>query len=412
MAGARLNHRRGTQQRVAREAKSWQKRLDYALLNVDAKPTARIRNLQKILQEPSAVLQDVGRAVSAIAEKGFREGHPEAIEALWPKGTMAREDLEGLQALRKQLPEVAQAVGGMEPSSVLSQRPPSVSLPNITSGLIDLLADQKKQKELVEEVKNVFRRKPKGLETPEYNVVKTLDVAGAGQVEIRRYKSFTVARQAMEDGKGSGFASGEGFTTLAGYLFGKNSDDVAMEMTSPVEISYGSSGAPVMSFVLPKAFADAPPTPDQASIELAQIPERLVAIRVFPGVVTEGEVERQREALSEALAASGAFQVVNSSEYSVLQYNPPYTLPWRRLNELALVVEEVLAEAEPGTEAVAEDPAEVAEEASGAEAKSETTPASGPASAELTSASGAAESEGAPGPSTLPKASGNSSTPA
>ena len=50
----------------------------------------------------SGLAADLRKSVQTIQEKGFGKGHPEVIETLWPKGTIAREDIEGLVALRKQ----------------------------------------------------------------------------------------------------------------------------------------------------------------------------------------------------------------------------------------------------------------------------------------------------------------------
>lgn len=370
---------RGARSRVGLAAMGWQQRLDKALLDVDTKPAARIRNLQKVLQNSSSVVSDLSRAVTAIAEKGFKEGHVEAIDTLWPKGTVARRDLEGLQALRKQIPEVLEGLQNLEPSEFTRSRTSAnqPSLGDIASGLLELATDRKKQEELVNEAKNALRAKPRGLETPSYSVLRKLGT-GASAVEIRRYEPFTVARRSMLDGNGTAFASGEGFTTLAGYLFGKNSEAVAMEMTSPVEISYDGSDEAVMSFVLPKAYSDAPPAPEGGGIEVIQVPERLVAVKAFPGVVTAGEVKRQRAALSDVLLSEegAGYQQVNASEYSILQYNPPYTLPWRRLNELAVVVlakpgaqaglQEATAVEEPAAAAARDVPAAAAKEAAAA----------------------------------------------
>lgn len=352
---------------VGRAATKWQQRLDKALLDVDAEPSARLRNLRKALEDPAAVLQDVGRAVNAVTTKGFKDGHVDAIDTLWPRGTTARRDLESIQALRKQLPEVIEDLQDIKPPDVRNQRPPSVSFEGLAAGLLQLATDPEKQKEFLEEATNSLRRKPRGLETPSYSVVRKLplDGVGSGFVEVRRYKPFTVARRAMIDLNGRGFtSSGEGFTTLASYLFGKNSDAVAMEMTSPVEISYNGSDAAIMSFVLPKAFAEAPPEPEEAGIEVVQVLERLVVVKEFPGVATKGEVERQRAALTDFLAANADLQPINASEYSVLQYNAPYTLPWRRLNELALVVGAVGAKLGVQLEPKGEEEANDAEDSS------------------------------------------------
>ncbi|CAE8695787.1 unnamed protein product [Polarella glacialis] len=379
-------------------ALTWQQRLDKALLSVDATPRGRIKNLRKVLEDPATVLQDVGRAVGIIAEKGFQDGQAEAIDTLWPTGTIARADLEGLQALQKQFPEVLEDLRNLKPgpapgsqSSATQSSPKeatqsTVSLEKLAAGLLELAADPKKQKELVEEAKNIFRSKPRGLETPSYTVVRTLSGGGptdtsysgpgSDVIELRRYEPFTVVRSSMPGGNGSGFSSGEGFQTLAGYLFGKNSDSTAMAMTSPVEISYDGGRDAVMSFVLPKAFAESPPSPQTPDIKLAQVPERLVLVKAFPGVVTQGEVERQRTLLTKVLAADGdRLQPVDASQYSVFQYNPPYTLPWRRLNELAVVVTEVaeaLTEVAEALDATTGAPSTSADRPDTAESASET----------------------------------------
>ena len=91
----------------AKQANSWQNRLDKALLDVDAAPKARVRLLQRALKD-RALQKDVKLAAEEIREKGMGKGHVLAIDLLFPTGTTARADLEGLLALRKQVPELLQ----------------------------------------------------------------------------------------------------------------------------------------------------------------------------------------------------------------------------------------------------------------------------------------------------------------
>ena len=157
-----------------KNSNSWQKRLDRALLDIDLTPEQRVRNFQRAVQDPTVILQDVQSAVQAIQEKGFGKGHPDFINTLWPEGTIARNDLEGLNALRTQLPEVVDEIRNLNQNQRQRQQqqqqqnvfnppnPPTINdLPN--------------PKEIEEELKNALRSTPKGLETPQYKVVRILD---------------------------------------------------------------------------------------------------------------------------------------------------------------------------------------------------------------------------------------------
>merc|ERR1711939_731606 len=110
-----------------------------------------------------------------------------------------------------------------------------------------------------------------------------------------------------------------------------------------------------MSFVLPKEYAEQPPEPlDGSGVEIEEVPAgRLVAAKPFAGLVTDEEVSRQKVALLEALMADGTYTPVDDEQVSVLQYNSPFTIPWRRRNEVAIVVERVVVEEKE--EAVVED---------------------------------------------------------
>ena len=64
------------------------------------------------------------------------------------------------------------------------------------------------------------------------------------------------------------------------------------------------------------------------------MPKQIVAVREFPGLVTEKESAARR---TEDALVRDNFDFDNLS-FKTLQYNPPYTLPWVRRNEVLLVV--------------------------------------------------------------------------
>jgi len=334
----------------------WQVELDKALLDLDLPPRERLELLQKALKNENLV-DDVREALSMVQDRGFMDGHPDAIQKLFPSGTQSRKDLEQLQALRKQLPEAFEelqrqvkdaprpTIGSSSVPTPPDPREVTKFLGQSVKSIAELLFDKDKQKEFLEEAKDSLRATPKGLETPVYEVKRVLEgpiFLGKPQpIEIREYEEFTVAQTSMGGGvAGSSSEAGGGFNTLASYLFGGNQDKTAMSMTVPVDISQtGDDKRASMSFVLPKKNADSPPTPMEGSgVEIKKVPSRLVVAKAFGGLTTEKEVERQKAAILEALATDGHYEAADAHQISVLSYNSPFTIPWRKRNEVVLVV--------------------------------------------------------------------------
>jgi hypothetical protein len=272
-----------------------------------------------------------------------------------------------LFALRKQVPEVLQDLQQLTSPSPFQQTgsntaaPPLPDPSTLFNSLVKLATDPEAQKEVEDELKNSLRSTPKGLETPKYKVVRKLDgplfLGKPEVIELRDYPEFTVAKTNMTSFAFGSSSGAEGFNTLASYLFGKNEDDKEMKMTMPVEISSAGNGAGSMAFVLPKSNSAAPPAPLSSSdVSIETVPARLVVAKSFGGIVTDQEVERQKAMLLEALIKDGSVLPVDESHISVLQYNSPLTIPWRRRNEVAIVVKEKTlfdAIAEKVTESIA-----------------------------------------------------------
>jgi SOUL heme-binding protein len=208
---------------------------------------------------------------------------------------------------------------------------------------------EKQRDEVLQEARNVFLETPEGLEEPPYTVVESCDL-----YEIRDYEGYSVASTAVSTNSDSasmeGVANGQAFNVLAAYLFGGNEEQKQISMTTPVTTT--SLGE--MRFYLapmpggfPRPAIDksgASTSTSNAAVDIVDVPPARLAIRKFTGFVTDGEVARQKDTLLQALEMDGVELDVPHGAvvpHVVFQYNPPYTLPIVRRNEIAVPVRKV-----------------------------------------------------------------------
>jgi hypothetical protein len=145
-------------------------------------------------------------------------------------------------------------------------------------------------------------------------------------VELRRYAPSIQARTPLAH---SGQTS-LGFRRLAGFIFGGNDRDMEIAMTAPVEETLEPE--PTMAFTMPSRYRmEDLPLPDDGKVELVELPVRTVAVLAFSGWATTGRVAARTEQLLETLQALGIAVV---GPPSLNQYNPPWTPPFMRRNEI------------------------------------------------------------------------------
>ena len=186
-----------------------------------------------------------------------------------------------------------------------------------------------------------------GTEEPAYQSVATV-----GEIDIRLYGE-RIAAQTEVTGN-SDTARNQGFRRLAGYIFGGNAQRASIAMTAPVSQA-GTGGsqtiamtAPVaqtpsgvdrwtVQFFMPAAYAMAElPVPNDPTVELVVVPAETYAVVRFSGVGSVRAVETHKAQLLAGLAGSGW---TVRGEPVVWFYDPPWTLPPMRRNEVAVRVE-------------------------------------------------------------------------
>ena len=182
-------------------------------------------------------------------------------------------------------------------------------------------------------------------EEPRYEVIKK-----DNDFEVRRYQPMIIA-EVLVTGTLSE-ASNKGFRQIADFIFGNNEDPVKKQsekiaMTAPVTMEADTSSkiamtAPVtmessegswkMAFVMPSKFTmDTLPKPKNPNVTIKQMPPQQVAVVTFSGWVDEEKLAAQTIRLNEWMAKNG---LKSSGTAQLSRYNPPWTLPFWRRNEV------------------------------------------------------------------------------
>ena len=162
------------------------------------------------------------------------------------------------------------------------------------------------------------------IETPSYTVQKKLSTANGDKIEIRHYDAFV---QAVTRTTGDN----AGFGTLAGYIFGGNARKESIAMTAPVMTSSTASG-PQMAFMMPGDYdLDSLPAPNDPRVSFETVPARNLAVITFSGLTTRSKIKTMNERLLSTLQSE---HIETLGEPILNRYNPPWTLPFLRTNEI------------------------------------------------------------------------------
>jgi len=171
----------------------------------------------------------------------------------------------------------------------------------------------------------------------------------SGDIQIRQYNALLVAETLIEaDYVSSGSI---GFNRLAGYIFGKNTKQDSLDMTTPVFREQVSEKiamtAPVlqeksdtkwiMSFVMPSGYnLSTLPKPIDPLIEIKQLPGKKVAVVRYSGTLNEQIITEKSIYLSRWLEKNH-YKILSRPRSAA--FDPPWTLPALRRNEVHIDIE-------------------------------------------------------------------------
>ena len=173
-------------------------------------------------------------------------------------------------------------------------------------------------------VTSVIANHAMALEEPTYKVEKVWE---AEQIEIRAYAPRIMAVTGMDDSNG-------GFRVLAGYIFGGNAEEEKIAMTAPVQQSM--AGEKEMAFMMPAEYAlEDLPEPEDQRVSFRTAPAHTAAVIQFSGWASAEKSDKNWQQLRRFLIAK---DIDITGEPTLNQYNPPWTLPFMRRNEIIVPV--------------------------------------------------------------------------
>jgi hypothetical protein len=187
-------------------------------------------------------------------------------------------------------------------------------------------------------------------EEPKFSIIEKSE-----PFELRAYAPQLVAEVKVEGDLDT--ASSQGFRLIAAFIFGQNQVSEKISMTVPVGIETAQSTKIAMtvpvgieaskdsakgvnqwvfSFVMPSEFTMATlPKPLNPLVTIRELPAQRRAAITFSGFYNEAKVLEKTKALEEWIK-SKQWQAIGSPQFA--RYNPPWSIPFMRRNEILITV--------------------------------------------------------------------------
>ena len=177
------------------------------------------------------------------------------------------------------------------------------------------------------------------IEEPKFKILKE-----EGEYSLRQYEKTIVAEPRVEAEFED--AGGSAFRRLAGYIFGRNSDQSKIAMTAPVVMEKEGGGYKVQ-FTMPESWTlDRLPSPDEPSVKIRQLEPRFMAVIRYSGGWSQGRYFEHETLLKKWMEKNG-IKPIGVPVFA--RYNSPWTLWFLRRNEVLCPVDVRAVSSKPET---------------------------------------------------------------
>ena len=182
---------------------------------------------------------------------------------------------------------------------------------------------------------SMFSMNTFSIESLKYDVLEKDD-----NIEIRKYQKHITASVTFTDKEEFDRSA---FRTLADYIFGNNismtspvlTEGEKIAMTAPVLSDNGQTSW-TMSFSMPSEYTlETLPTPKNSRVKIQEIEEKTMAAIRFSGFMSDYNFNRYENTLRNYLDENNHEVIVN---FLRAGYNPPWTLPFLRRNEVIVEI--------------------------------------------------------------------------
>tara|TARA_A100001015_G_scaffold321420_1_gene452057 strand:- start:4776 stop:5294 length:519 start_codon:yes stop_codon:yes gene_type:complete len=148
-------------------------------------------------------------------------------------------------------------------------------------------------------------------------------------IEIRQYGENIIAKTSLKNGDINQNSSM--FRTLADYIFGNNTQSKKIPMTTPVMTRYDNSSYDMIFFMLDTKEIKDLPEPVNQDVVIEKVSLNKVVVIQFSWWASEKNITKHESILREYIVENN---LEVTSSLMVAQYDPPFTLPNFRRNEL------------------------------------------------------------------------------
>lgn len=164
--------------------------------------------------------------------------------------------------------------------------------------------------------------------------VKYTVIQNDGKIEIRDYPSFIVAETEVCGAQRPAISNG--FRLIADYIFGHNISSKKIAMTAPVTQQSGGFGVWEIRFIMPSSYTiQSLPCPKNDRVKIKTLDAKRFAVIRFSGIGNQKRLDQEQKKLEEFIVAQNLTPLAKPI-YAF--FNPPWTLPFFRRNEVMIEI--------------------------------------------------------------------------